>query len=107
MRGTGATSLYWTSSGASGAAVRRAGPLPEVLYGRRKVTAWLALNGFPTISKHTVDQPAGQCHSRGIRTGLIRFNDWLINLNRPGMSGDFEPREGWIHARRCAQAVPT
>ena len=23
------------------------GPLPEVLYGRRKMTAWLARNGFP------------------------------------------------------------
>jgi hypothetical protein len=30
-------------------------PLPEVLYGRRKMTAWLGRNGFPGISKHTVD----------------------------------------------------
>ena len=29
---------------------------PEVLYGRRKMTAWLARNGFPGISKHTVDR---------------------------------------------------
>jgi putative transposase len=29
---------------------------PEVLYGRRKMTAWLARTGFPTISKHTVDR---------------------------------------------------
>ncbi len=31
-------------------------PLPEVLYGRRKMTAWLARNGFPDVSKHTVDR---------------------------------------------------
>ena len=31
-------------------------PLPEVLYGRRKMTAWLARNGFPGLSKHTVDR---------------------------------------------------
>lgn len=29
---------------------------PEVLYGRRKMTAWLARSGFPLISKHTVDR---------------------------------------------------
>ena len=34
----------------------KGGPLPEVLYGRRKMTAWLARNGFPGISKHTVDR---------------------------------------------------
>ncbi|MGB3258340.1 MAG: hypothetical protein WBA72_10190, partial [Ornithinimicrobium sp.] len=27
-------------------------------------------------------------------------------VNRPGMSGDFEPWEGWSHARRYQQAVP-
>lgn len=31
-------------------------PLPEVLYGRRKMTRWLGRNGFPGISKHTVDR---------------------------------------------------
>lgn len=31
-------------------------PLPEVLYGRRKMTAWLGRNGFPGVSKHTVDR---------------------------------------------------
>lgn len=29
---------------------------PEVLYGRRKMTVWLRRNGFPGISKHTVDR---------------------------------------------------
>lgn len=32
------------------------GPLPEVLYGRRKMTRWLARNGFPDIGKRTVDR---------------------------------------------------
>jgi putative transposase len=31
-------------------------PRPEVLYGRRKMTAWLGRNGFPGVSKHTVDR---------------------------------------------------
>jgi putative transposase len=29
---------------------------PEILYGRRKMTAWLARNGFTGMSKHTVDR---------------------------------------------------
>lgn len=44
------------------------GPLPEVLYGRRKMTDWLARNGFPGISKHTVDR---LMRSEGMR-GLVR-----------------------------------
>jgi len=48
-------------SAAGHVAARRTGgpdgrPLPEVLYGRRKMTAWLARNGFPYVSKHTVDR---------------------------------------------------
>ncbi|MFJ2469527.1 hypothetical protein [Glutamicibacter sp. NPDC087583] len=31
-------------------------PRPEVLYGRRKMRAWLQRNGFPDVSKHTVDR---------------------------------------------------
>jgi putative transposase len=31
-------------------------PSPEVLYGRRKMTAFLDRHGFPGISKHTVDR---------------------------------------------------
>jgi putative transposase len=34
----------------------KGGPLPEVLYGRRKMTAWLDRSGFDGISKHTVDR---------------------------------------------------
>ena len=29
---------------------------PEVLYWRRKMTAWLAQSGIPNVSKHTVDR---------------------------------------------------
>ena len=29
---------------------------PEILYGRRKMTAWLRRVGFPHVSKHTVDR---------------------------------------------------
>lgn len=45
------------------------GPLPEVLYGRRKMTAWLARNGFPCISKHTVDRLMRQERMRGLVRG--------------------------------------
>ena len=27
---------------------------PEILYGRRKMTAWIRRAGFPGVSKHTV-----------------------------------------------------
>ena len=32
----------------------KGGPLPEVLYGRRKMTAWLARNDLPGVPEHTV-----------------------------------------------------
>jgi putative transposase len=47
----------------------RGGPLPEVLYGRRKMTAWLARNGFPGVSKHTVDRLMRQEGMRGLVRG--------------------------------------
>lgn len=31
-------------------------PRPEILYGRRKMTAWLRRNGSSEVSKHTVDR---------------------------------------------------
>lgn len=31
-------------------------PRPEILYGRRKMTAWLRRTGFPEVSKHTDDR---------------------------------------------------
>ncbi|MHB8452633.1 MAG: DDE-type integrase/transposase/recombinase [Mycobacteriales bacterium] len=65
------------------------GPAPEVLYGRRKMTAWLSRNGFPGVSKHTVDRlmrqekMAGCVRGRGTRTtvaarkGAVRAPDLL------------------------------
>ena len=49
---------------------------PEILYGRRKMTAWLARNGFPGMSKHTVDRlmrdegMAGLVRGRSTRTTI-------------------------------------
>jgi len=42
---------------------------PEVLYGRRKMTAWLARNGFPDVSKHTVDRLMRQEGMNGLIRG--------------------------------------
>ena len=41
-------------------------------------------------------------------TGKPGAGQWVskARLNPPGVSGDFEPWEGWSHARRYAQAVP-
>ena len=44
-------------------------PAPEVIYGRRKMTAWLARNGFPAISKHTVDRLMRQEAMNGLVRG--------------------------------------
>jgi putative transposase len=40
-----------------------------VLYGRRKMTAWLQRNGFPAVSKHTVDRLMRQESMRGLVRG--------------------------------------
>jgi putative transposase len=64
-------------------------PLPEVLYGRCKMTAWLASNGFPDVSEHTVDRLMreqgmnGLARGRGAKTtvpakaGGVRAGDLL------------------------------
>jgi putative transposase len=44
-------------------------PLPEVLYGRRKMTAWLARTGVPGVSKHAVDRLMRQEGMRGLVRG--------------------------------------
>ena len=55
---------------------RRSRPRPEVLYGRRKMTAWLSRNGFPGVSKHTIDRLMrlagmnGPVRGRKIRTTI-------------------------------------
>ncbi len=56
-------------------------PLPEVLYGRRKMTGWLARNGFEGISKHTVDRLMRQ---EGLR-GLVRGRK--VRTTIPGKDG--------------------
>ncbi len=45
------------------------GPLPEVLYGRRKMTAWLDRSGFAGVSKHTVDRLMREQGMRGLVRG--------------------------------------
>ena len=40
-----------------------------MLYGRRKMTAWLQRNGFPAASKHTVDRLMRQEGMRGLVRG--------------------------------------
>ncbi len=45
------------------------GPLPETLYGRRKMTAWLDHSGFPGVSKHTVDRLMREEGMRGLVRG--------------------------------------
>jgi len=78
-------------------------PLPEVLYGRRKMTAWLARNGFPDISKHTVDRLMRDEGMNGLvrgrhtrttitaKTGAIRATDLL---NRCFSSP--RPNHAWV-----------
>ncbi len=78
-------------------------PLPEVLYGRRKMTAWLARNGFPDVSKHTVDRLMrdegmnGLVRGRSTRTtvpaktGGVRAGDLL---NRVFTSP--RPNHAWV-----------
>jgi len=78
-------------------------PLPEVLYGRRKMTAWLARNGLPDVSKHTVDRLMrdegmnGLVRGRSTRTtmpaktGAVRAGDLL---NRVFTSP--RPNHAWV-----------
>ena len=47
-------------------------PLPEVLYGRRKMTAWLRRNGFPDVLKHTVDRLTRRHMRQERMRGLVR-----------------------------------
>ena len=45
------------------------GPLPEILYGRRKMTAWLQRSGHAGVSKHTVDRLMREEGMRGLVRG--------------------------------------
>lgn len=44
-------------------------PKPEVLYGRRKMRAWLQRYGFEDVSKHTVDRLMRQAGMNGLVRG--------------------------------------
>lgn len=78
-------------------------PLPEVLYGRRKMASWLRRNGFPRVSKHTVNRLMrsegmnGLVRGRGTRTtigakaGAVRAPDLL---KRCFVSP--RPNHGWV-----------
>jgi putative transposase len=54
---------------------------PEVLYGRRKMTAWLARCGFGDVSKHTVDRVM---RDEGMN-GLVRGRKTVTTI--PGKNG--------------------
>ncbi len=66
-------------------------PRPEVMYGRRKMRAWLQRNGFPEVSKHTVDRLMRVAGMKGLvrarkTTTTIRAKDGyrakdLLNRN--------------------------
>ena len=77
-------------------------PKPEVLYGRRKMRVWLQRNGFPDISKYTVDRLMRVAGMEGLVRGRrtttticakdkIRAKD-LLNRN---FSTD-APNKDWI-----------
>jgi putative transposase len=42
------------------------GPVPEIIYGRRKMTVWLQRAGFDDLSKHTVDRVMRMEGMRGL-----------------------------------------
>lgn len=77
-------------------------PLPEVLYGRRKMTGWLARNGFEGISKHTVDRLMRQEGLRGLVRGRkVRTTIGGKDARRAGdlLNRDFRtssPNRAWV-----------
>jgi hypothetical protein len=73
------------------------GPLPEVLYGRRKMTAWLQRNGHAGVSKHTVDR---LMRGEGMR-GLVRGRK-----TRTTISGKDGVRAGDLLNRDFRTAAP-
>jgi putative transposase len=77
-------------------------PAPEVLYGRRKMTAFLDRHGFPGISKHTVDR---LMRDQGMN-GLVRGRTTRITIPakdgiraRDLLNRDFRttaPNRAWV-----------
>ena len=83
--------------------IRTGGPcgrrLPEVLYGRRKMTAWPGRTTFPGISKHTVDRLMasegmnGLVRGRRTRTTTRAKTDGGLGICSTASSGP-SPRTG-------------
>jgi putative transposase len=76
------------------------GPLPETLYGRRKMTGWLAGNGFPGVSKHTVDR---LMRTEGMR-GLVRGRKTRTTI--PGIAAKDGVRAGDLLNRNFRTSAP-
>lgn len=72
-------------------------PRPEILYGRWKMTAWLRRNGFPEVSKHTVDR---LMRDEGMN-GLIRGRKTRTTI--PGKDGR---RAGDLLNRNFSASAP-
>ncbi|WP_396278649.1 DDE-type integrase/transposase/recombinase [Glutamicibacter creatinolyticus] len=72
-------------------------PRLEILYGRRKMTAWLRRNGFPEVSKHTVDR---LMRDEGMN-GLIRGRKTRTTI--PGKDGR---RAGDLLNRNFSASAP-
>ncbi|MGH3732152.1 MAG: IS3 family transposase [Acidimicrobiales bacterium] len=75
---------------------------PEVLYGRRKMTAWLRRNGFPDVSRHTVDRLMREEGMNGLVRGRkIRTTIPAKDGRRAGdlLNRDFSaphPNHSWV-----------
>jgi HTH-like domain len=66
-------------------------PLPEVLYGRRKMTAWLARTGVPGVSKHTVDRLMRQ-EGRGRVACVKEAMRFLVSAGYPRRGRRWPPK---------------
>ncbi len=76
-----------------------------VLVARGRTNAEIAADLFIGLS--TVKSHIAALMTKLAVRNRVELAIWAHHaMNRPGMSGDFEPWEGWSHARRHAQAVP-
>ena len=73
----------------------KGGPLPEVLYGRRKMTAWLARNDLPGVPEHTVGRLIAISSRTTWRCSRARGGGReSVALRTLAASGPFEIRDG-------------
>ena len=65
-----------------------------------------------TADAHPVSTPPSTKHRNTVERGFNRLKHWrgiatrYDKLNRPGMSGDSDPWEGWSHVREYVEEVP-